>query len=187
LYKLLAHLNKLGIVHRDVKPANYLFQRATLQGQLTDFGLSEYLNKKDVYSLNKMSFDDKCYKSDCINSSDSVCSFCIAKPAQRVSRSGSPGFRAPEILIKSHRQDGMIDVWAAGICLLSTLARRYPFFPRADDFDALIQIGALVGSENLTRACNALNKKISISFLKMPEESQLHDSVRSLRFDTNYR
>ena len=81
----------------------------------------------------------------------------------------------------------MIDVWAAGICLLSTLARRYPFFPRADDFDALIQIGALVGSENLTRACNALNKKISISFLKMPEESQLHDSVRSLRFDTNYR
>ena len=166
-----------------MKPANYLFQRATLQGQLTDFGLSEYLNKKDVYSQNKMSFDDKCYASDCINSSDSICKFCMAKPAQRVSRSGSPGFRAPEILIKSHRQDGIIDVWAAGICLLSTLARRYPFFPRADDFDALIQIGALVGSENLTRACSALNKNIAISFLKMPEESQLEDSVRALRFE----
>ncbi|CBY31296.1 unnamed protein product [Oikopleura dioica] len=181
LLNALTHLNKLGIVHRDVKPANYLFQRTTLQGQLTDFGLSEYLNKTDVYSTNKISFDDKCFKSDCINSADSVCIFCIAKPAQRVSRSGSPGFRAPEILIKSHRQDGMIDVWAAGICLLSTLARRYPFFPRADDFDALIQIGALVGSESLTRACKALNKNISISFLKMPEESQLKDSVRALR------
>ena len=75
----------------------------------------------------------------------------------------------------------MIDVWAAGICLLSTLARRYPFFPRADDFDALIQIGALVGSQNLESACKALNKKVAISFLKMPEESQLEDSVRALR------
>ncbi|CAG5108555.1 Oidioi.mRNA.OKI2018_I69.chr1.g3852.t1.cds [Oikopleura dioica] len=184
LLDALAHLNRLGIVHRDVKPANYLFQQSTLRGQLADFGLSEFVNKKEVLSETKMNFDDKCYEHDCLNQKDSICNFCIGKPTQRVSRSGSPGFRAPEILIKSHRQDGMIDVWAAGVCLLSTLARRYPFFPRADDLDALIQIGAVVGSENLKKACKALKKKGVFNFQRLPVKSQLKDIVKALRINS---
>lgn len=47
-----------------------------------------------------------------------------------------------------------MDVWAAGVILLSLLSRRYPVFPSSaeDDEMALVQIAAVVGSEEVIRA-----------------------------------
>ena len=42
----------------------------------------------------------------------------------KASRAGTGGFRPPEVLLKSQKQDQKIDVWAAGVCFIVLLARR---------------------------------------------------------------
>ena len=67
----------------------------------------------------------------------------------KASRAGTGGFRPPEVLLKSSKQDQKIDVWAAGVCFIILLARRYPYFPAVDDNLALSHIMALLGSAGL--------------------------------------
>ena len=75
-------------------------------------------------------------------------------------RAGTPGFRAPEVLLKYPLQTTSVDVWAAGMILLCLLSGRYPFFKAHDDMSAMAQIVGLFGSAKCTEAAKSLGEII---------------------------
>ena len=133
LFESLEHLHKHGVIHRDIKPGNFLFNSQTNQAMLVDFGLSEW---QETPPRNQR------------------------KPV-KAQRAGTRGFRAPEVLLKYPYQTGAIDVWSAGIILLSFLTKRYPFFGSPDDLTSLCEIGALCGTRQLSAFAEKLNRKLT--------------------------
>ncbi|KAJ0012168.1 hypothetical protein NQD34_013143 [Periophthalmus magnuspinnatus] len=94
---------------------------------------------------------------------DRVCNICLSRKQQIAPRAGTPGFRAPEVLTKCPNQGTAIDVWSAGVILLSLLSGRYPFFKASDDLIALSQIMTIRGSRETIQAAKAFGKSIVCS------------------------
>ncbi|KAF7669783.1 hypothetical protein LDENG_00124130 [Lucifuga dentata] len=92
-----------------------------------------------------------------------VCNICLSRKQQIAPRAGTPGFRAPEVLTKCPNQGTAIDVWSAGVILLSLLSGRYPFFRASDDLIALAQIMTIRGSRETIQAAKAFGKAVVCS------------------------
>ncbi|KAM9323395.1 cell division cycle 7-related protein kinase isoform 2-T2 [Pholidichthys leucotaenia] len=94
---------------------------------------------------------------------DFVCNICLSRKHQVAPRAGTPGFRAPEVLTKCPSQGTAIDVWSAGVILLSLLSGRYPFFKASDDLIALTQIMTIRGSRETIQAAKSFGKAVVCS------------------------
>ncbi|KAJ8406413.1 hypothetical protein AAFF_G00306440 [Aldrovandia affinis] len=92
-----------------------------------------------------------------------VCNVCLSRKQQFAPRAGTPGFRAPEVLTKFPNQGTAIDMWAAGVILLSLLSGRYPFFKASDDLIALTQIMTIRGSNETIQAAKKFGKAVLCS------------------------
>jgi cell division control protein 7 len=53
------------------------------------------------------------------------------------------------VLLKCTSQTTKIDIWSAGVILLTLLGRRFPFFHSIDDVDALIEMASIVGQRRM--------------------------------------
>lgn len=158
----LAHVHKAGILHRDIKPTNFLYDNVRREGVLVDFGLAERQGtdwqpclclesrdrRRDKF-LNSFAVQILQTQPDLVSTgfpkSDS-------RPSRRANRAGTRGFRAPEVLLKCTSQTTKIDIWSAGVILLTLLARRFPFFNSADDVDAMIEIASIFGRKKMQAA-----------------------------------
>ncbi|TST47742.1 Cell division cycle 7-related protein kinase [Bagarius yarrelli] len=94
---------------------------------------------------------------------DRICNICLSRKQQVAPRAGTPGFRAPEVLTKCPDQGTAIDVWSAGVILLSLLSGRYPFFKANDDLMALTQIMTIRGSRETMQAAKKFGKAVVCS------------------------
>ncbi|KAM6918420.1 cell division cycle 7-related protein kinase isoform 1-T1 [Xenentodon cancila] len=117
-----------------------------------------------------------CYRTD------RVCNICMARKQQVAPRAGTPGFRAPEVLTKCPNQGTAIDVWSAGVILLSLLSGRYPFFKASDDLIALAQIMTIRGSRETIQAAKTFGKAVVCS-RELPRQDlrTLCESLRGRR------
>ena len=159
LFSALHHVHRAGILHRDIKPTNFLYDHAQRRGVLVDFGLAEKQGtdwqpclclenrdkRKDRF-MNSFAVEILQGQPDCISTgypkNDS-------RSSRRANRAGTRGFRAPEVLLKCTSQTTKIDIWSAGIILLTLLARRFPFFNSADDVDAMIEMSSIFGRKRM--------------------------------------
>ncbi|XP_013880800.1 cell division cycle 7-related protein kinase isoform X5 [Austrofundulus limnaeus] len=248
LLKALKHIHQFGIIHRDIKPNNFLYNRKSKTYALVDFGLAQgtadtriellkdlaglrnvprpvfgerNLNNCTVQSTNKQpaarkeqvkprKTDDpaprvslpvrtqsssqkpvkvvqqgltcSCYLTD------RVCNICMARKQQVAPRAGTPGFRAPEILTKCPNQGTAIDLWSAGVILLSLLSGRYPFFKASDDLVALAQIMTVRGSRETIRAAKTFGKALVCS-QELPRQDlrTLCETLRGRRSSGDHR
>ncbi|CAM9822794.1 unnamed protein product [Lampetra planeri] len=116
---------------------------------------------------------------------DQVCKLCLARSPQPSPRAGTPGFRAPEVLLKWPYQTTAIDIWSTGIIFLCLLSGRYPFFKTSDDLTALAQIIALRGSAEVAAAAKACGKMMICS--RYCRSTDLKELCECLRGDASVK
>ncbi|GKT50462.1 cell cycle serine/threonine-protein kinase hsk1 [Colletotrichum spaethianum] len=156
LFTALKAVHDHKILHRDIKPTNFLYDPQSRRGVLVDFGLAE---REGSDSKPCLCHESREVRKQRINSSAASQNGpqqgypkTDTRPSRRANRAGTRGFRAPEVLFKCTEQTTKIDIWSAGVILLTIMSKRFPFFNSADDVEAMIEIATIFGVKRMKQA-----------------------------------
>ncbi|BFZ56734.1 Cell division control protein 7 [Savitreella phatthalungensis] len=161
LFRGLQDVHEQGVIHRDVKPSNFLYDYRERHGELVDFGLAERMHTATkMCPCQTRSGRDPGEALLMANPTHTRLRGVYIKddprPGKRANRAGTRGFRSPEVLFKCDNQTTAVDVWAAGVILLTFLSSKFPFFNAADDVEALVELCCIWGTTEM-RNCAALH------------------------------
>lgn len=152
LFLALDDVHGINVIHRDIKPNNFLYDVQGRRGELVDFGLAERVPIPGSCPCRRRS-GRRTDQMGMYNPTHAQLSKVYLKddkrPSKRANRAGTRGFRAPEVLFKCDTQMTAVDIWSAGVILLTFLTTRFPFFNSVDDIEALIEITAIFGTTKM--------------------------------------
>ena len=185
---VLASLHRRGMVHRDVKPANFLADGDCRQCVLIDLGLTKssapsYKHVTEVERLGARLQKASITASGSTTTTTSTTSTMYMSPSvaskmppaagkfggrvilefPRVDDAGTRGYRPPELLLRSRFQTDTVDMWAVGVMLLEIMTGRFPFFKSDNKLSALEEIAWLLGDSALKRVAHALDRRLELS------------------------
>lgn len=177
LFQALSFIHDKDVLHRDLKPTNFLYDPFTGKGVLVDFGLAEKIDKNAPYKNTSICPCISKEKQGINSSHNKRLNVKAAYPKQdprpprRANRAGTRGFRAPEVLFKCTNQTTKIDVWSAGIIGLSIICRKFPFFNSPDDTDAVVELSQVFGIDKLQKCAEIHGCGLEIHFSDYPIKS----------------
>ncbi|KAI0248816.1 kinase-like domain-containing protein [Lactifluus subvellereus] len=202
MFRALRDIHARGIIHRDVKPANFLFDPHKGVGTLVDLGLAcshthhgkclhtaptrehphgrlrragEY-NGEFVRKKQKDARMRSGWTSDRVGYLEKD-----TRPHSKANRAGTRGFRAPEVLLKCNEQTGAIDMWSAGMILLFFLAGKFPLFQSNDDIEALLEIACIIGRRRMEKAATLHSRTFTTNIPSItPEGKPWREFVETL-------
>ncbi|KAI5149452.1 cell division control protein 7 [Enteropsectra breve] len=171
LITAVCHIHNHNIVHRDIKPGNFLFCEKLQAGFLIDFGLAHHeklsrekpepVNQPPVLFLNPIIMPSAkppgYYEDD-------------SRPEMKAPRAGTRGFKAPEVLFKHSAQNRSIDMWSVGVIMLSFITMRYPFFLCKDDLDGLAELALIYGKAEMRKAARLYGRLWKCNIPDVEEE-----------------
>lgn len=106
-----------------------------------------------------------------------------ARQGVRANRAGTRGFRAPEVLFKCQDQTVAIDIWSAGVILLTLLIRRFPVFNSNDDVEALLEIAVIFGKARMETCAMLHNRTFHCNIPSVSNSGSLTEFINRLNPD----
>ncbi|XP_030384176.1 cell division cycle 7-related protein kinase [Scaptodrosophila lebanonensis] len=103
------------------------------------------------------------YMANNVDPNNYVVSTNATHKEMHASRAGTPGYRPPEVLLRYPLQTTAVDIWAAGVILLSLLSSLHPFFKAPNDCAALSEIMNLFGDLSVRKTAFMLDRLVLLT------------------------